>query len=384
MSIARQLDMQIGDGVLDPPDLNQNLYINVVRFFRYCATNGLCTIIASNYGTSGTGEDFHDGANPADDNAFICAAWDAGSGETFYVYVQWADAELLSGTLMLGSTSNDGVGISMAVRDDGTNPWNGTSNDDGSDTKGTPLWTDGGSTVRVFPRSNATGGSHSTNKNNMVPIGNIASTNSIGRFSFVATEDGIFFVGDDTDDANFNTTVYVGRYTPRSGLESLITLPYVMISSNLDQGAFGLGAGFPHGGTDGNDARNGGILVLPINDVMDLTTTVPSGGQQSTFYQPNQIISPNEFEPTPYSVFAHESGKTAGANGTGAFGLAGFLDIDLVSSVYNSPTNQTNSDSTLGYVGSTTIAARKWSVNWDGGASPGMGTSRLGRQSFTP
>jgi hypothetical protein len=375
--------MQIGDGVLDPPNLNQEVYVNVVRFLRYCATNGLCTIIASYYGSGGTGEDFHDEANPAGDGAFICAEWNAGTGQTFYVLVRWGEASWTgSGLLMLNSSSLDGVGIMMAVRDDGTNPWNGTSNDDGADTIGTPVWNDGGSTVRVFPRSNATGGTHATNKNNMIPILDVGATNGIGRCHFVANENELIFVGDNNNDGLYIYTVALGRYTPRTGLEGLLTTPYFMASSNSDSGAFALGSSFPHGGTVGSAGRNGGICALPVNDVMDLTLSVPNAGQVSTFYQPNKLISPNEFEPTPYSVLAHESGKTAGSNGTGDFGLAGYLDIEIVSAIYNSTMNQTNADGSLAWVGHTTIATRKWALSWDAGASPHTNMTRLGRQSF--
>ena len=277
----------------------------------------------------------------------------------------------------------------MALRADGGNPWNGTSNDDGADTLGSPLWTDGGSsTVYVFPRSNATGGSHVTNKNNCCPWFNSISSNSFSRAHFMASEDGILIVCDansSAEDGVYSYHFYLGRYTPRTGLESILTLPYAMIAnSGADNGFPSLGTSNVYGGTGGNSSRNGGILALPVNDVMDMTMTVPSAGQQNVFYQPNNLISPNEFESTPVSFFAHEGSKIGGPDGTGNYGLAGYPDTDLFSSVYNISGNTTNSDATKGYVGHNTIAERKHCLNWDGGASPGLSQNRRGRQSFTP
>ena len=383
MALARQLDMKIGDGLISTPDLNQNLYISFVKFIRYCESQGLCTVIASYWGTAGTGEDYHDEANPAGENAFICAAWDSGA-HTFYVYAQWADTASFSGVLVAGSAATDGLGIAMAFRDDGGNPWNGTSNDDGADTKGSPLWTDGTDTARVFPRSNATGGSHATNKNNLVQFSDQGGgSQAIGRYQFAANADSIVMFGDVNEDSLYDKALYMGKYTPRTGLESLITLPYVMIEDHAgSSGEWGFGVAY--GGTAGSASRNGGILVLPVNDVMDFQVNVPQAGQVSTSFQPNQIISPNEYESTPYSVFAYESGKTGGTDNTGAFGLAGFIEIELMSAIYNSSTNQKNAAGDYAYFGDTTIAARKWVFPWDGDAPPGSGTSREGRQSYTP
>lgn len=65
-------------------------------------------------------------------------------------------------------TAQNCVAISIAFREDGGNPWNGGTGNVGTDNHGTPVWTAGSSVVHVFPRSNNPGGTHVTNKNNMI------------------------------------------------------------------------------------------------------------------------------------------------------------------------------------------------------------------------
>ncbi len=398
MAIARQLDMRIGDGVLPIQDMSQNLYTNVVRFFRYCASNGLCNVIASQTNNGGTGEDFHDGTNPIGENAFIVVEWLPTTGQNFYVMVQWASFLSSFGSspgdpgLLLGGTAA-GLGIQMAVRDDGTNPWPGTQNDDGLDRKGAtpgtpPVWTDGASTVRVFPRSNATGGTHVTPKQNMAEFGDVFDV-APDRWHFVANENTILFVGDDGDSGTYDYYCILGRYTPRTGLESLLTTPYFMVSATAGTAGFpGTGSSVDYGDTAGTgnsgSTFQGGIVALPVNDVMTTSISLPSAGSVSDLYQPNMLISPNEYEPTPVSVLANESGKTGGPNGTGAFGLAGFADSEVWASVNYVPNNLTNAAGDIAYLGHTTVNNRKFALSWDGGAAPATNQTRTGRQSFTP
>lgn len=380
MPIARQLDMQIGDGIEDPPTLNQMVWANVADFFRYCDTNGLCSVLASNNGSGGTGEDYYDGGSPAGENAWIYTEWDSGAGQLFGVLAQYAD-----GTAFGTSPGNpgqidggalDGVGFAMAVRDDGTSPWGGTTNDDGSDTKGATVWTPGSSSVHAFPRANGVGGDEATNKEQMTRFVDQGSTNATGRYHFVANADGLLLLGDINDDGSY-TQIFMGRYTPRAGLSGLLTTPYVMVRDTTISGWFFRGSSNVYGDLTGVSARNGGLVALPADDVMQFTTTVVGSSQDSTFYQPNALISPNEFEPMPMGLLAHESGKT------GDFGLAGFVDSELVAAIYNSTSHQTNAAGTLAYVGVTTTAAFKHAISWDGGAAPGNGVTRAGRQSFS-
>lgn len=382
MAIARQLDVRLGDGIIVAPNRNQENYVAWVNFIRHCASNGLCTVVASQYGSGGTGEDFHDQANPAGENAFIYAEWDAGVLR-FGVLVQWADSSSFGASpgnpgLLDASSTVDGVGFQMAFREDGTSPWNGTTNDNGADSKGTPVWTPGGSTVHVFPRSNNPGppaGSHNTNKENCTRGGDDLAVANFSRAHWVANEDGIFYLHDDNDDGVY-TAGYMGRYTPRTGL-SAITFPYVMINQQDTNGFWPGGSSNLWGDTAGNDNEQGGIVGIPSDGVMQAAISFPSSGAHHAAYQPNNLISPNEFEGGRIAVFQRESVG-------GTLGLAGYLPEELISHFYNTANHNTNAAADRAYIGENTIATRKWGISWDGGAVPGTNNTRTGRLSFTP
>ncbi len=380
MPIARQLDMLVGDGIEDPPTLNQMVWANVADFFRYCETNGLCTVVASNYGASGTGEDYYDGANPAGENAFIYAEWNTGMGQLFGVLAQYADAAVFGQSPgnpgQIDGGTIDGVAFAMAVRDDGTSPWAGTTNDDGSDTKGATVWTPGSSSVRTFPRANGVGGDEVINKEQMTRFVDQQATNSRGRYHFVANANGLLLLGDIDNNSTY-TQIFMGRYTPRAGLSALLTTPYMMMRDSGITGWFFRGTSNVYGDLTGAGARNGALVALPADDVMQFSVSLVTAGQDNTFYQPSALITPNEFEPAPAAVFAHESGKT------GDFGLAGFLDSEIVAAIYNATSHQTNAAGTLAYAGTTVLAALKHAISWDAGAAPGNGVTRAGRQSFS-
>lgn len=376
MSVARLLDVRHGDGAMSSDQLNQNHYINWVRFLRHCETNSLCTIVASNYGDdggAGTGEDYHDQANPALDNAFIYAEFDAGV-QRFGVLVQWADSVAFGNApgnpgLSTGSTA-DGVAIAMAFREDGTSPWAGTTNDDGADTKGATVWTPGGSVVHVFPRSNNPGpplGSHNTNKENMIRLAD--DTSLFSRAHWVADANGIFQLFSAADAGDYSA-VYLGRYTPRVGLT--LAEPYAMIHATALT-FWVVGSANIYGSTAGSATREGGIVANVTDGVAFAALNFGGLGSHDVVYQPNNLISPNEFEGAEISIFQRET----------TLSLAGTLPTDLVFAVYGTTNHNTNLAASYAYIGGSVIATRKWAINWDGGAIPGANNTRIGRLSFS-
>ena len=373
MGIARLLDVRHTSGVAST--LNQEHYTNWVRFLRHCATNSLCTIVASNFGDNGgagTGEDYHDDPNPSLDNAFTYAEFDQGT-QLFGILVQWADGvnfgnspgnpgKIDAGTL-------DGVAVSIAFREDGTSPWGGTVGDTGVNTKGATVWTAGGSTVHAFPRSNSTGGAHNTNKENMRRVADDTSSNSRGHW--VANENGLFHIFS-VADGGFYTGMYMGRYTPRTDLAGL-TQPYCMVHSSTT-GFWVVGAVNIYGSLAGTSGVRGGGIVARVSDgVKLLAVDISTAGQFDTLYQPNNLIAPNDFEGGAISIFQRETINS----------LAGFLPTELVAVFFNTANHNTNAAATTAYMGHTTTAINKWGISWDGGAVPGTNNTRVGRLSFT-
>lgn len=387
MSIARRLDVMIGDGEIDAPDLNQNLYVTIERFIRYCAANGLCNIVASQTNTGGATNlaNYHDEANPAGENSFIVSEWDQGTGQTFYILIQFADGATFGAApgnpgLLRSGSGSDGVGIAMAVRDDGTSPWNGTTNDDGQDTKGTPVWTHGGSTVRAFPRSNATGGNDATNKENTAEIVDLNGTNSYNRVHLAADEDGLFFVLDEGDDASTYIGVICGHYTPMPGLAATLTTPYFMFLDSNTTGGFR--GGQPFGDTAGTDVDQGGAVGVPANDVRVTFRAIPQFGNlasnlERAQYQPNNARDGDVYDLAGLGVLIEE--------GTDV-GLAGVVTSSFGSSHWGSPRNHVLADAAglhWALIGDD-VDDQKFVFPWDDGMAPGNGRTREGRQSFSP
>jgi hypothetical protein len=125
--VVGSVDHKVGN-TGDSANNNQELFTVVYNFL-----NSKYTRIAANFGTGGTGFDFWDGADPSGENAF--AVFRTGSAAVpFDVMIQWADTENWGKMKLLSSTILDGVGIVAAMREDGTDPFNGGPVLLGSDT----------------------------------------------------------------------------------------------------------------------------------------------------------------------------------------------------------------------------------------------------------
>jgi len=141
------------------PDANQAVFTAIWRFFNgVMRSSSYAQLVAVNYGSGGGSTNYADENNPFGENAF--QVWRLPSGSSLcpvdvYVMFQWADSSAFGSSpgdpgLLNGGTA-DGVGVAVAYRDDGGSPWNGTTVGSGSDTKGTPVWTEGTSKLRIFP-----------------------------------------------------------------------------------------------------------------------------------------------------------------------------------------------------------------------------------------
>lgn len=81
----------------------------------------------------------------------------------------------LSGLRSGGADGQNIVGMSIAFREDGGNPWNGGTDNDGADEINTQVWTAGASTLHCFPHSNNPGGGFATNRNDTLLVSGYAS-----------------------------------------------------------------------------------------------------------------------------------------------------------------------------------------------------------------
>lgn len=164
---------------------------------------------ASNYGLTGNGASNvlrFTQANVLTSPGFGLTRWDAGSppGQNawvvyeftqatvpFWVLVQFSTMSIDFSDLRLGESPGapgssqsikatsqftqpkghenreSGVHIAIGIMPDGSSPWNGTTNNNGADTKSTPVWK---RNATKFPRSNDDGAWEFLNSSRMIPL----------------------------------------------------------------------------------------------------------------------------------------------------------------------------------------------------------------------
>lgn len=360
------IDVQFGNGVDTGNDMNQALFITLYRFFSTVDTNA--TIIASNFGSGGTGFDYYDEANPAGTQAFFVVQ----KGK-LYILVQWSIGPW--GTYGPGSparldglTNHRGVGFAAALRADGGSPWNGTTNADGTDTKGTPVWVDGGSTLHVLDYSTEPGNTYATDKENLQQIGDPA-TAANWRCHIVGDDDLVFFSmsASSLNLANYASAV-VGRFDPITNVS--IPDPYVFLASWNNPWTSGTGT--TYGSATGSSTRGGGV----VNSAAGVSTyhlVGPHPDYQTLTLQPNKATDVDRLDGSRWGISVKEP--------LGDAGFIGTVPPSIVALVVGAVTQSTNIAVDRAYLLplSTDTA---WSMVWDGGGSglaPGAVTNRTGR-----
>lgn len=367
----------------------QEQFTNLFRFLNGPLRSGsYVDLVALQYGSNpagspAAGSNYHNERNPFGDNAFACFRWRSGSvgadgpsrrrARDFYMLCQWSWGTFGAspgnpGKIYAGSP---GLGLAIAWRDDGVSAWNGTSNADGTDTKGSVVWTSGSSVVHVLPRSNNAGGSHNLLKENTV--GFPQSTTNPTRYHFLADRDGLLIMGDNSDNASYDYMLYVGAYEPISSSQFVTSsggnmqMPMVMIGAN---GAFPFGISTTYGDLAGNATTQGGI-VGPRTGSAEVRTVrmdrYSNNLLSNTSLQPNQQFDPNAYDEFKIPVMLFEAPQ---------FGHVGYLD--MITETYNVPVHSTNADftkATFGAGGNVINLVAPWS-----GSAPGSTSTRQGRQ----
>jgi hypothetical protein len=359
------------------PNGNQEHFTNLKQFFDDLVTAGYGAIHASNYGSGGTGFDFHDGANPSGENAFFVFEWATstarpGGGSAigkYYTLVQWADASNFGTApgnpgLLNGAAGFDGVGICSAFLEDGNSPWNGGTAAAGADAKGTPVWTAGASTLHVLDYSNTpTQGNHDTNFENCLSLGDVAGFAS-SRCHFIADEDNLVCLFDQQNDGSYQMH-YVGMYTPHTH----VTANYPMIC--MHDVALPYDLGLVYGSAGGTGTRDGLIISADVQG--------PGGGSftfdrlqsilGATVLQPNPQ-APTKFDEVDITVYQNDSGKAL-------YGWAG--NVDFIRECYNAATHEANAALDRACFGTTVVNSIKITTPWGTASPPGTGAVRTGR-----
>lgn len=343
-------------GVDNPRDI----FHYMINFFD---THPNWTRISSNFG-GGTGFGPSAGPNPSGNNAW--AVYQKGGSNPYFICLQWSwNTTFGSGPGSPGDhPQNYWIGIQVAFDTSGsTNIWNGTTNNNGLDTKGTPCWVAGAGDLVVFPRSNGTGGAFATNKQAFASVTNNSLTH---KFHLLADDDYIFYAHDQGNNGSYEHCMYIGPFTPAPGVT--ITGPPLCMTSyggsidNLNQGDLNNNAAFNDGGVADASGNNGArIFFLTWIEDLFIANLQPNGQRGVSSFDLQDIqICLNDPE------------------GLGSYGWLGSLTY--VKSCFGVASNDTNGALTKVVLGSSGNDNVKWVVDWDGATLPGSGTTAAGVQ----
>lgn len=324
-------------------DNSQNAYAAIAAFFNHLTTvagGQIMTRVASNYG-NGSGQDHMAGPNPCGTDYNI-GVWKMNTstlrpgggtalGEVYFLVMMFGTSYYGSnfGVYIEGvNSSGMGATVAMAIafREDGLSPWNGQTDDDGTDTfPNSHPWTDGAAGLHVLmPRSCNPGGSYNTNKNNLASVGHRYYYWDVtyGYFHGIADDDNIaiFITGEyglhDTDDPKDFSGVMFGTGTvqPNAGSD-----PYCCYAMKSD--ALPIGMGGEYGDAGGTSTAQGGIK-LPLAagsgtkiSAARFTTYAPIGGE---YLSPNRYSSTGAiFEESGLLIYANNAADEGGWIGYG-------------------------------------------------------------------
>lgn len=359
------------------PNGTQEIFTNLYAFMKRMEVATYATEIANNWGSGGTGFDFHDGGSPSGENAWavfrmnVSAARPGGGSElgAYYVLIQYADGTSF-GTApgspgKLNGSIGDGAGISVAFLEDGTSPWNGGTAKAGGDAKGTPVWVPGGSTLHVVDRANNPGGTYATNRENCIrALPDVVSSQQ--RFHMLGDEDSLLFFGDTGLGAAYDF-YYVGIYEPLSYL----TVSYPMVC--IQDGQLPLDPAQLYGSTLGNTAREGGLTVAdtigPITGAF--VVGFPGANLAAAGYNPNPQTGVSKYDELDVMVISNEAAPTP------SYGWCG--NVTFFGMSWGMPTHDSNAALDKAVFGWTVATDWKCIVPWGGASPPGTGMIRTGR-----
>jgi hypothetical protein len=349
--------------------------VGIYNALEYLRTQGICERV-SLY-TNGTGMDWKDGANPIGNDGFFVYRWPFSFNRPNWAWEimfewhediasRWAAAgQNWTPSLVRANDTGEYIGCQVAtafdVNDEWESPWEGTRNFDLADYKGT---TQGGSeavwgasasgTCHVFPRSNNTGGTHDSLKQNCSAIFFRTAAewdDSAKRIHVIADDDSLWLSLDGANNGIMGGWILVTQFNRATGVpEGAPPNPPLVVLSPDNASRF---EPQTYGSTGGNTSYEGGIVapnpgqvlgVYPSAAVWEDATYHPNAQRSSTYYdEGSPVVSAQE---APYK------------------GLMGELDPEFTRSTYDVPRSSTFNSMGRVIFGNNQ-AELKLSVPWD-------------------
>ena len=342
-------------------DNNRDMFAALFNFFERNVTVGNAQRIALYYGSGASGTGFTGDTNPFGENAFAVYKYLATASTKrtfdFYVMITWADQNALQG---VNFGSPDGIGIAMAVCEDGTSsPWNGTTNNDGTDTKGTPIWDNATSPAHVIHRAasapvGGTAGSYVTNKNAMMFVADAYLINA--KLFVVGDADYIYTEYERDGDNLLDNQTYCGIFESTqdyTGTQNLVAFANTV--SDFSNQKFEL--------TTTSSSSSGGIYVN--NEIYGVATETIN----MTVPVTNDITNKHDSSTIWVSVSDPSSTK---------HGVVGSLPEELSQTTGLSPRDLSNDLMRTVVSNNNSGASKKLIVPWDGGTGVGSNSTPQG------
>ena len=329
----------------------------------------LATVVSLGYGSGGTGMGYPNDPGALSDNAHFVVRMDASARRSFPFYifvtvggVNTAVAESVTVLQQSAPTSGSGqVMISAAVGIGGDeNPYNGTQNADGTDTKPTQIWDvpTGGTNVLALGARNSTLGTDGVNKNNVQPLYSQSQPSQDCRQHIVCDDDTfIFFWDDNYPSGVFEMTVLGCPVTLND-----LTYPRPLYLFSNGATAFFTGnfsnwnSGITAIDTAEDQFEAGSLLVASYDDVL------------ASAYQPD---ADGGRDLLPVYFGSYDSNDGAADRGLRS-------QSELLKAVYGVASEDTINSLEYFVIGNSSTTSRKYVVPWDGATTPGSGFDRSG------
>lgn len=334
--------------------------------YLYRLINGYAntTVIASYYGFGGSGFGLSGDIDQSGENAWFAWEWNPSTthhGKPVYGLAQWAFAEALGvhGGPAAGY-GTFGLFLSFACAESGGYCWNGTANNNGADTKGTPVWFNGSQNVVPFPRSNSFGGAYETNREGMAPVCGFTTPS---RCSFYLDDNSLMAFVDEANNGAYRFTVFQDI---RSRVGHVV--PLIMLCDNLTTQSLNTGADY--GPLSPSVFREGGLAH-------------PDPAQGTRSFRPDRHVFTTTaiMNPTVNGIYLAPrlAFNFYDAQGLGSYGPAGsFYELREMGNVATHTTF--NGLTIAAYGGSTQSIAKICCHLHDGVTIPGTGVTAAGVQ----
>lgn len=372
-----KIEMLLSSGVI--ADDARDYWTSIYNHFVNLETAGVAEIVALYYGSGGTGTDYTGGGNPSGTSAFFVARFVPNAERDVSVYwlFQWtanntigvANGAPATRVGLARSIGTGGVLCAAAICTDAdgadASPWQGTTNNDGADSKADPVWAaPAGGQIHLMPYNNAESGSTSVSADGLVVIYGDGFAGPYGNTrAQVLTDDDNFACVVDYDDNGLHNDGAIG-----CKLEALapiaadgsrqLTPPYMLDSVNDWAPATG-------------DSLAGSVGIVGTSP--EIRVSAPSVTWRGR--QPNDCYAPPQYGMRSVGVWGLPDLSNQSQDlGTG---FVGRTQAEFLAHVNGLPGADTL-DGLTRYIANDAAAGLGYALPWDGVTVPGSGLTPQG------